>query len=80
MKIMNDSQMELSFSRTSVCRSQARRQQRQARAAAWFRVLRQVVDRATDWQPAPPPRPVQTFFAPCYPAVSVHRGCKRQAA
>jgi hypothetical protein len=28
----------------------------------WFHQMRQIVDRAFDWQPAPPPRPEQTWF------------------
>lgn len=33
------------------------------RAQWWFRRMRQIVDCALDWQPAPPPRPQQTSFA-----------------
>jgi hypothetical protein len=32
------------------------------RAQWWFRRMRQIVDSALDWQPAPPPRPEQTLF------------------
>jgi hypothetical protein len=28
----------------------------------WFQRMRQIVDRALDWQPAPPPRPEQISF------------------
>ena len=28
----------------------------------WFQRMRQIVDRAMDWQPAPPPRPEQIDF------------------
>jgi hypothetical protein len=39
----------------------AQRQRR--RAQWWFAQMRLVVDRALDWQPAPPPRPEQTWFS-----------------
>ena len=28
----------------------------------WFQRMRQIVDRALDWHPAPPPRPEQISF------------------
>ena len=28
----------------------------------WFQQMHQIVDRAFDWQPAPPPRPEQTWL------------------
>ena len=28
----------------------------------WFQRMRQIVDRALDWQPVPPPRPEQIDF------------------
>ena len=48
----------------------SRRQRHLNRALWWFRQMRQVVDLATDWQPAPPPRPEQTWFAQTAPKVS----------
>ena len=33
------------------------------RAQWWFRRMRQIVDGALDWEPAPPPRPEQISFA-----------------
>jgi len=32
------------------------------RAQWWFRRMRQIVDSALDWEPAPPPRPEQALF------------------
>ncbi len=32
------------------------------RAQWWFRRMRQIVDGALDWQPAPPPRPEQVLL------------------
>ena len=39
-----------------------RRQRRLTRARWWFQCMRQVVERATDWQPVSPPRPEQIWF------------------
>jgi len=38
------------------------RQRRRTRAHWWFEQMRQVVDRAFDWQPTPEPRPRQTWL------------------
>jgi hypothetical protein len=62
---MLDRQLELSFANGRGYLSPNRRQQRQSRARWWFDRMRQTVDRALDWQPAPPPRPEQI----CLPAV-----------
>jgi hypothetical protein len=53
---MFDGQMEMSFGTTT------RRQRKQSRAQWWFQRMRQIVDRATGWQPIPPARPVQIWF------------------
>ncbi len=53
---MFDGQMEMCFGKMS------RRRSKQSRAQWWFQRMRQIVDRATDWQPAPPARPVQIWF------------------
>jgi hypothetical protein len=37
-------------------------QRRLSRAQWWFAQMRQIVDRAMDWQPAPAPRPEQIWF------------------
>ena len=34
-----------------------------ARARWWFEQMHRVVDRACDWQPAPPARPDQSYLA-----------------
>ncbi len=54
---MFDGQMEMGFGKM------ARSQRKQSRAQWWFQRMRQIVDRATDWQPVAPPRPVQIWFA-----------------
>jgi hypothetical protein len=43
--------------------SSSRYQRRLSRAQLWFQRMRQIVDRACDWSPAPPPRPEQIWFA-----------------
>jgi hypothetical protein len=46
---MLDGQLEMSFGQAG--QFTARRQRRQSRAQWWFQRMRQIVDRATDWQP-----------------------------
>jgi hypothetical protein len=53
---MFDGQMEMSFGKAT------RQAGKPTRARWWFQRMRQIVDRATDWQPAPQPRPVQIWF------------------
>ena len=57
---MFDGQMEMSFGAMNVC--PPRGQRRQSRARWWFQRMRQVVERATDWQQAPPARPEQIWL------------------
>jgi hypothetical protein len=54
---MFEGQIEMSFETGS--RWLPRRQRRLTRAQWWFQRMRQVVDRAMDWQPVPPSRPEQ---------------------
>jgi hypothetical protein len=55
-------QMELGISKTRSCASAKRPQRRLSRANWWFQQMREVVDKAVDWQPAPPARPQQIYF------------------
>jgi hypothetical protein len=57
---MFDSQMEMSFE--TAAGRMSPRQRRLTRAQWWFQRMRQVVDRAIDWQPVPEPRPEQMWF------------------
>ena len=57
---MYDAQLEMSFGSTH--RQLTRRQRRLNRAQWWFQRMRQMVDRAVEWQPAPRPRPEQIWF------------------
>ncbi len=79
---MYNGQMEMSFEHGFCTRNRTRRQRRLARASWWFQCMRQVVDRAIDWQPAPPPRPEQTWFPGAHreielaPAVAEQQVCE----
>ena len=55
-------QLELPLAGPFACQSPAARRRRLTRANWWFQRMRQVVDLACDWQPAPQPRPEQTWF------------------
>jgi len=59
---MINGQLELSLANARGCRPQSRRQRHLSRARWWFERMRQVVDRAIDWPPAPLPPPEQTWF------------------
>jgi len=55
---MTNAQMELGFANRA-CQFNTRRQRRLNRAAWWFERMRQVVDRAIDWDAVqPPPRQI----------------------
>jgi hypothetical protein len=60
--MMTNQQMELGFNGARVCPSNNRRQRRLSRANWWFQQMREVVDKAVNWQPAPPARPEQIYF------------------
>ena len=60
---MTTAQLELSFhTRCTRLAPLANQGPSFRRAQWWFRRMRQIVDSALDWQPAPPPRPEQTLF------------------
>jgi hypothetical protein len=52
---MMNTQLELEIGQIRASRPAAIRQRRRNRAHWWFDQMRQVVDRAFDWQPAPEP-------------------------
>jgi hypothetical protein len=66
-----DHQLELGFAAASACQAAGYRPRRLARANWWFQRMRQLVDRATDWQPALPARPEQSWFPNTHRNVSV---------
>ena len=60
---MNDIQLELSFSTGHSARSpRASRHPAPFTSRWWFQQMHQIVDRAFDWQPAPPARPEQAWL------------------
>jgi hypothetical protein len=60
---MTDTQLELSLGNQRVSPSpQANRKASASTSSWWFYRMRQIVDRAFDWQPAPPARPEQIWF------------------
>ena len=59
---MNVAQLEFSLSNTAHSIPAAGPRRRLSRAQWWFQRMRQVVERARDWQPAPTPRPEQIWF------------------
>lgn len=59
---MSTEQLELGLNGAAERAPARRRESRIARAAWWFAQMRQIVDRAMDWQPAPPGRPEQTWL------------------
>jgi hypothetical protein len=61
---MNNAQLELSFNtRNARQLSRGTRRPSVRNPQWWFRRMRQIVDNALDWQPAPPPPPEQISFS-----------------
>jgi hypothetical protein len=63
MMNVNQQQMELSLAGANRCPRLARHEPRRNHARWWFDQMRQVVERAIDWEPAPLPRPEQIWFS-----------------
>jgi hypothetical protein len=60
---MTNAQLELSFGALRVHPMLTNTRRPSIRNPQWwFQRMRQIVDRALDWQPAPPPRPEQIDF------------------
>ena len=60
---MTNAQLELSFGSLRVRQSAPGARRPSMRDPRWwFERMRQIVDRALDWEPAPPPRPEQISF------------------
>jgi hypothetical protein len=62
MKINTNSQLELNIQGPALNRPLTSRQRHIQSASFWFQRMRQAVERATGWNPAPPPRPEQRWF------------------
>ncbi len=73
-------QMELGIGQAAAAAAGNRRQRRSSRANWWFERMRALVDRAYDWEPAPEPRPEQTWMAGANRQVAVAPGHVAQAA
>ena len=70
---MTDAQLELSLGNPRVTPSpRANRRPSTFNSRWWFQRMRQIVDRAFDWQPAPPPRPEQIYFPGTHRRVSLN--------
>ena len=64
-------QLELGFGASALAangdgRPASAQPRRLSRAQWWFQRMRQIVDRARDWQPVPRPRPEQIWFPNAY--------------
>lgn len=59
---MFEGQLEMSLNGQGRRQFTTRRQRRLNRAQWWFERMRQAVDRAIDWQPAPQGPPQQIWF------------------
>ncbi len=62
---MTDGQLELGFGGGAMAVRLTRRERHISRAGWWFAQMRQLADRAMDWEPAPAgagPRPEQVWF------------------
>ena len=68
---VSDSQLELGFASVSGARAVGCPPSRQSRASWWFHRMRQIVDRACDWQPVPPARPEQIWFPNTHRTISL---------
>ena len=66
-----DHQLELAFAAASAGQAAGDPPRRLTRANWWFQRMRQLVDRAIDWQPALPARPEQIWLPNTHRDVSV---------
>ena len=64
-------QLELAFAAAAACPAVGRRQRRLSRASWWFQRMRQIVDRACDWQPVLVPRPEQIWLPIAHRTISL---------
>ena len=70
---MTNTQLELSLGASRVTQSlRINRSSPPFTARWWFHQMHQIVDRAFDWQPAPPPRPEQIWLPGTHRPVNVN--------
>jgi hypothetical protein len=78
-----DTQLELHLQNRQRCAARAS-SRRRTNAQRWFNRMRQIVDNAVEWRPAPTPRPYQTCFAgplaPRTPSVETRTNHEHQLA
>jgi hypothetical protein len=75
-----DAQLELGFGTPRSRSRGGRNSSRSPRAGWWFERMRQIVERASDWEPAPPARPEQTGFGGMYRQPAVLDEIRRASA
>jgi hypothetical protein len=77
---MYNGQLEMSFSQQTTTKPGCER--RSSRAQWWFQRMRQLVERATDWEPAALPRPEQIYFPGAHrqPALAPQSTGRRRAS
>jgi len=69
---MTDAQLELSLGSARMTQPlRSNRRPSTLGSGWWFQRMRQVVDRAFDWQPTPPARPEQIWFPGTHRQVGV---------
>ncbi|MBI3850739.1 MAG: hypothetical protein HY298_10775 [Verrucomicrobia bacterium] len=61
--MITQEQMELGLDKACGFQVHLQAPRQLSRAQWWFNQMRRVVDHALDWQPAPPCRPEQIWFA-----------------
>ena len=64
-------QLELALAGASAAQLVGPRPRPQSRASWWFQRMRQIVDRACDWQPVLVPRPEQIWLPNAHRTVSL---------
>jgi hypothetical protein len=64
------SQLELGFAGGADYRTGGG-ERRRSRASWWFQRMREIVDRACDWEPMLAPRPEQTWFPNAHRVISL---------
>ena len=70
---MTDKQLELSLGSQPLCAApRPNRHPFPFPSRWWFQQMRQIVDNAFDWQPAPPARPEQTWLPGTHRQVSAN--------
>jgi hypothetical protein len=78
MKLMNIAQLEFSLTNVPSWTGGQFPRRRPSRAQWWFQRMRQVVERARDWQPKPTPRPEQIWFPSTHRPIELQPGADQR--